>query len=369
MAVFVTTESKARYWNELVGEIGDQVDLTQVTIPWGGDEAQLWEIFDRVVGVVEEGDRVLFDITHGFRSLPFLVFLAVAYLKMARAVEVEGIVYGAYDARDGDGVSPVFDLTPMVSLLDWLDALGRFQRAGDGSRFEPLLREIQAQAHREDDPDAPRTLIPLGQTLKRFSTALRVVRPVETAEQAAILRGQLTDERIEQVEAWARPFALVARELQSSPLLKGLQGEADPANLAAQSYMLDWYVDHEQWTQAIVLAREMLVTLVVLRTGLGDPLEKAVRDDAEAVLTLWELQLRGKEDLFRHNDRSHIERTATAAKAAGLDSVELGSLWGDITAHRNDLCHAGMRQGASGARALRDGVVQDVTRVRTLMRS
>jgi CRISPR-associated DxTHG motif protein len=45
-----------------------------VDIPEGRSEQELWEIFDRVASAVDEGDTILLDITHAFRSIPMIVF-------------------------------------------------------------------------------------------------------------------------------------------------------------------------------------------------------------------------------------------------------------------------------------------------------
>ncbi len=63
------------------------VDCLEVPIPEGHSEADLWEIFDRLTSLVETGETVIFDVTHSFRSLPMLAFLAVAYLKAARQLD------------------------------------------------------------------------------------------------------------------------------------------------------------------------------------------------------------------------------------------------------------------------------------------
>lgn len=41
------------------------------------------------------------DITHGFRYLPMLALLSVMHLRVVRAVQIQGIYYGAYDPDTG----------------------------------------------------------------------------------------------------------------------------------------------------------------------------------------------------------------------------------------------------------------------------
>ena len=55
--------------NELKNCLGDVVK--EVPIPEGRSEEELWQIFDICVAQVAEGDQIILDVTHGFRSLPY----------------------------------------------------------------------------------------------------------------------------------------------------------------------------------------------------------------------------------------------------------------------------------------------------------
>lgn len=79
--VCVTKESKkTEYFKTLEAQLNAEPFL----ISWGEDDEQLWEIFNALVELVEPGDQVVFDITHGLRSLPLIVFLASTYLPKFR---------------------------------------------------------------------------------------------------------------------------------------------------------------------------------------------------------------------------------------------------------------------------------------------
>lgn len=99
VTVLVTTEAKEAHWNTLQETLGDRFKSTDVLIPSGKVETEVWEIFDAVVNSVEPNAKVLFDITHAFRSIPLLVLLAAAFLQKARNVEIVGVYYGAFDAN------------------------------------------------------------------------------------------------------------------------------------------------------------------------------------------------------------------------------------------------------------------------------
>ena len=173
-----------RFLTELLGK---QTNVVHIPIPEGADEKELWEIFNIVVDQIQDNDRVLFDITHGFRSLPFLTFLALAYVRNVKSgVEIERVIYGAYEAVERSNPrKPVFDLTPFVGLLDWLGAVTMFQRTGDARPIAELLSSTQKQLKKVEIPTTG--LSQASGALKNLSGALMTNRTLEAQESAADL--------------------------------------------------------------------------------------------------------------------------------------------------------------------------------------
>ncbi|WP_373542336.1 CRISPR-associated DxTHG motif protein [Chamaesiphon sp.] len=93
MYVCVTEDARAQNWHILA----DDQRIEPIDIPDGKNPAELWDIFDKIAKIFSEHDEVIFDITQGFRSLPFLAFLFAAYLKVAKTVKIGSVLYGALD--------------------------------------------------------------------------------------------------------------------------------------------------------------------------------------------------------------------------------------------------------------------------------
>ncbi len=98
--------------------------------------------FDKVIEQINEGETVIFDITHGLRSIPFLAFLFAAFLKTAKQVTIEAIYYGALELGDRDkGIpAPVIDLSEYVAMLDWITATDQFGTHGNATIWQLLDR-------------------------------------------------------------------------------------------------------------------------------------------------------------------------------------------------------------------------------------
>ena len=172
ISVLVTTEAKEKHWDKIKPRLGDIA--TDILIPSGKTEAEVWQIFDEVVKIVEPNTQVIFDITHAFRSIPFLVLLASAFLQKAKGVTIQGVYYGAFEINNTK--PPIFNLTPAVKLLDWLTATEQFISTGSSVELGKLLRTIQDEFYTKNKPKKneakPTTLIKFGEAIQKISHAI-----------------------------------------------------------------------------------------------------------------------------------------------------------------------------------------------------
>lgn len=345
LVLFVTKESKAKYEAAVRERLGDSAKF--VDIPEGKSEPELWAIFDRCVESVDEGDQLLLDVTHAFRSLPLLIFAVAAYLRRTKGVTVNRIVYGAYEAREpfrtppdpGDR-APIFDLTPLLDLLDWLSGAEAFLQRGDAT----LLAQRLDQAHRRpwvnrEAEDLPRRLQKLGNKLQALSLALHLSRPLDIMRHARDLV-PLLDEAAAEVERWAKPFAVILQRVreEARQLAHGEPLRLDSEHLCKQLATIDYFLSRGLIAQAILLAREWLVSWVACWRGKSDWLDQKFREgEIESALGAAGRKARNK-----------------PAEVPGWfrelpQSARLGELWNQLTELRNDLAHCGMRKNAAPA--------------------
>ncbi len=315
--------------------------LTVVPIPEGRSEEELWVIFSALTERVEEKEDVVFDITHSFRSIPFLTFLAAAYLRAARRVHIHAVVYGAYEARpkDDPGPRPVFDLTPFVYLLDWLAATNQFIHTGDAQYLARLLG-------REGEARRSGALKKAGKELEEFSRAIMLCRPLEVMEKA----GRLSDvlkKAGEDLARWARPFEVMAGRIEAEYGQRALSQPTENVreSLRQQLDLIRWYAEHGQTIQAVTLAREWVVTAVGWQLSGSFVLGTEERSRIE-----WGLSglCRVAQGRATPEDLNDVGRNLRARPEADT----LTDLWNRLTAVRNDLDHAGMRPGPMSAATL-----------------
>jgi len=323
--------------------------LTVVPIPEGHTEEELWDIFSALTEVVAEREEVVFDITHSFRSIPFLTFLAAAYLRAARRARIRAVVYGAYEARprDDPGPRPVFDLTPFVSLLDWLAATNQFIHTGDAQYLARLLRQ-EGAARRSG------ALKHAGETLEPFSLAVMLCRPLEVMRDAGRMENMLKRAANDMAQ-WARPFTVMADRIQAE---YGKYNLPDPigdvaASLRHQLSIIRWYAEHGQIIQAVTLAREWVVTAVGMQLQGSFILATDEREKIERGLSGLCRVAQGRSFPCELNEVGRALQSWPEAQA-------IRDLWNQLSTVRNDLDHAGMKPGPMKAATLRRTTQEEI---------
>jgi len=358
--VAVTEGARAMHFDSLVEEIAAVSQVAPIAIPEGKSEAELWAIFDALTGQFAEGDRLIVDLTHGFRSLPFLGFLAVAYLRIAKKVHVTGVYYGAFEARNREANrTPVFDLTPFVALLDWTVAADRFERQGDASDLARLLRNEMPPGPLMGTDEQARAL---GKSLQRaaeametISLALSLNRPYESMAAAHALVEALAQHRAT-IESRSRPFTVLTDRIQEAYRPFALAVPREPANwrdsLAIQLDMIGWYLDKGHIIQAVTLAREWLVSALCYRFDLESM--TAYEDNRQWV----ENALNNEVERHKPEPREPLSTPLDEALRALPQHRDLGKLWTRLGDLRNDVAHAAGKSVAADvqrkARAIYD---------------
>jgi hypothetical protein len=345
------------HYETLQRELGKEGAPVEVlAIPDGKSEAELWEIFAKLVENVANEEGLILDITYAFRTLPLLVFAVAVYLRSAKHVQIERIIYGAYEAREGDR-APIFDMTPLLELVDWLGGVEFFLRRSDAVLLGERLQRVHQQAWQERRSDElPRKLQILGTGLKSFSEALHLARPLEVMEEAKGLLGRL-DEVEPEVRGWAQPFGVVLEQVrqEAEKFAYPEPHRLDAENLRRQLALIAHCVEKGLTMQAVTLAREWVVSWVILQRGEGDWLDENYREQVE-----WALGAAAQ--------RSQKKEAQVPDWFDQLpNSQELGRLWNWLVDLRNGVAHCGMRKDRPGLGRIQNRAKELPERLQVLM--
>lgn len=307
----------------------------------------MWKAFDVIQKQINSGDQIVFDITHSFRSLPFLALLTIAYLRVIRDFELEAVLYAPYGEYRS---TPVYNLIRFVDLLDWTTATHLFLKAGYA---EDLVQRLENAQWLETGAQ---------QTMQQVAAALRLARPDE-ARQSAFEWAQV-DIEPDDLKLQARPFALLMKRVQKE-FLDIAPDEPDQGDLKQeleqQLAVINWNLGRGQILSAVTVAREWLVSALCWAVGWNSIDNKTDSEGNSYQEPEWrseevrkphgkaEKALSALKDLAQlppgDRDRAAGSKTPVACrlyKNRPEFSVLLGEIWQAVSDLRNDLNHAGM---------------------------
>lgn len=340
MLVFVTREAKESSWSAL--EALHDPRIVEVSIEIGSNTAQLWSLLDSISAQVEHRDTVIFDITHGLRSIPFLVFLFAAYLKAVRQVEIEAIYYGAFELQEANqGYAPVIDLSVFTTMLDWITATDQFIQTGDGRWLAGLLNVQQL-------PDGSAAVA--AANLTSVSQAALLCQPFTMMEKAITLETSLKNAEAV-ISSQVLPFHLLFDRIIKLFESMQLRQKDDFHMLQAQYQIIKWFHSSHQIIQAVTLLREWLIDMVSVHCGQALDFQTTKRIEIElgftGVLMLGREQTcreTGEKFLFSNNDLNEYGRLFNEKLA--VDEIDLlKKIWDNLQPVRNAFNHAEHQKG------------------------
>jgi CRISPR-associated DxTHG motif protein len=331
MLVCVTSEAKKRTFPIL--EKLDDKRIEAIEIPNGETTAQMWETFKTITDKVNENDHVIFDITHGLRSLPFLVFLFAAYLKAAKNVTIEAIYYGAWELGfSNNGIAPVIDLSEFVGMLDWLTATDQFIQTGDAQRLAKLLIP---------NGKASNITKKAATTLSEVSLSTLLCQPLQLANKAQNLESDLLKAQ-EELQLTAPPFEMLRQRITDTftDFIGDFNQDTKTA-LEAQFRLIMWYQSNNRLIEAMSLAREWLINAVTYRLGLPFTLKISIREKLIA-RAISGVEMVSRDDLTVEE----LNEYGRIIHETWHEKDNLIKLWNALQPVRNGLDHAGHQDGA-----------------------
>ena len=155
-------------------------NVEQVWIPTTGEPENLWAIFGKIIELIVPDGEILFDITHGFRAHPFFASSCIQYVQsvLPNPPSIR-VVYGEY--RPGENaISPIWELTPFLEVLEWSRNLMMFLRTGQADDVveptEALGRELGRQWAMSGRQGTAPQLRALADALRAFSDDFTTIR-------------------------------------------------------------------------------------------------------------------------------------------------------------------------------------------------
>jgi hypothetical protein len=175
----------------------------------------------------------------------------------------------------------------------------------------------------------------VGDELAKLTDALSLVRPSEVLSNSKKLAEELKKAQPDfQNIIAAKPFAfLLDKVVNRFSLFSQTTNLFNEDGFKAQAQMIEFYLQTEQYQQAILLGREAIVSKVCVQHKFSALKE---RKQAENMLCQWSNPLSEGQPVAKEHSQYK----------------ELATLWNKTIKIRNDIAHAGMNEDAAEAKNL-----------------
>jgi CRISPR-associated DxTHG motif protein len=317
--VLVTPEAKQKHWATLESAIpNSQLLPIQIQDPWS--------IYQAITDNIPENSSLILDITHGFRSLPMISMLTVSFLRAAKNVKLEYLLYGAYEYKE---TTEITDLTELITMLDWANATNRFLETGDARKFENLLESKFASPLKNAAGE-----------LRKFSEAMALHRTEEASETAQRVFKDLQEAKTAVKTQKQQPFLLLEERI-----INAIHPIANENIIFSQFAQIEWYTRQRQHAQAIALAREWMVSVRIWVTDKWFSVSNQERELAENWLTSFSklLEYKSDEEKLAQDEATKEQFFQKKLKKIPPQWQSFIILWGKLAYQRNDYAHFGMR--------------------------
>lgn len=303
--------------------------FTPVLVKEGKSLEEIWNSFTAMFEHVEPGDHICFDISHSFRSIPVMGLACLQYAGTLRDVVVEGVYYGAFEAKDPEtNTAPIFDLTPFVQLMDWSQAVREFAKYGQcGALKQHVWSGTSGRKDRHRN-----LLRTLAGDLEKTGSAIAGCRG----------KAIFLDPPWEKI-----PGHLKKLRSRSDPLLSAFDPLLDLIEAKVADLMVDgidaseevrrglgavqWCLRHDMVQQAYSILQETMITHVCLCSGL----DCTDRDDRKLASASFAVSTKPREE-WEGEAKARPDKVQTVCECVRPEILQLlnkFSVW------RNDVMH------------------------------
>ncbi len=349
--IFLTREARKKNWNDnenrqglasLLNALSNQTLIQDIDIPDGSSEEEIWQIFSLVYHQLNQGDEVIIDITHGFRSLPMLGTVLLNYARVLKEIEIRGIYYGAFETlgpvykvkkmEESLRNAPIFDLSSFDTLMQWSSGAENFAKFGNPDKISRLLKNIATPRLRQSrgKDDLAYQLHGMAHQLDELAGQIATNRGTQlTAGTAA---GRIS-EYVEQIRS--APETIPAFH----PLLdmiknkvSGFQENSLENCLAA----VGWCIEHDLVQQGLTLLQEAVISIILDEHNL-DWRDRDLREIVSDCFHVVNMKKTEKKWSQRLRENRNLGRRLISSPLL----MNLASDYDALSKYRNDINHAG----------------------------
>lgn len=210
-----------------------------------------WSWFEKVLNAVEKNTRLVIDMTHGFRAVAIVISSAIGYLQRVRNVELEHVLYGAYDAEG----CPIVDMKDFYVINEWSDAVSRLVETADAGKIAQLAQKADSGSFKDlNNSELIDSLLELTGTLRN----IEVNKIADTAGKAITRIEAVSKDMSQSVR---QLLTLVINKFTDLATEKSASGKYDESYFRTQLAIVRMLIDHNLFMQAYTVMREMIAAI------------------------------------------------------------------------------------------------------------
>lgn len=126
--------------------------------------------YESLIKEISYNDNITLDFTHGYRILSLLLSSALYFLQVVKNVQINKILYGAFELVDREEVKPILQMEEFFKIVNWANAVADFIDHLDSNKLTNLIQSDDSLKLLElSDTD----------TLEKLNSAIRNTAMIE----------------------------------------------------------------------------------------------------------------------------------------------------------------------------------------------
>ena len=255
--VLITKESRDKHWDLLVeawNKVGVSSDLiVPILISTDQSKEAQWGWFQELFHHVDTGDKLSFDFTHGFRSVPILFSTAINFLQKSKGVELKHAFYGYVEY--GKSVGEMIDMADFYRINDWADGVVALVDSADPTKLNRLAEE--------EDESSPFGSINNPKLIAELDKLSLQIGSVDVENVAKTARTACRLIRKQQDSDSSKPDQFLLNMLLDKfvPLAQKTTKYYDWTYFTMQCTLIEVLFEHRFYMQAFTAMRELMGTI------------------------------------------------------------------------------------------------------------
>lgn len=251
--IIYTETSHKKNWESLYHELtqwSDEERIQAISITENLQKDQ-WTWFTTILDLIDEGDEVWFDLTHGYRAFSIILSAAIGFIQRSKKITLQAVYYGGEQAEN----HPIVDMKDFYIINEWADSVGRLTDDADARKLGELARFSEIDALKGLGDEA---------LIEAFNEMTDCIRNVDVNNVSSKVTDALELVREHQQNTSGAAKLLLELVWQKFSNLKyhqTISGHYDAPYFKMQLKIIQTLLEHKLFMQAFTAMRECIASL------------------------------------------------------------------------------------------------------------